>query len=396
MVYYKSKNWKKHCNKTPDLQQQKQIQIIEDVYEKLSIMQMVQLARFCEYDIPFPWLDRLKKIEKYNKMYKSASTLEGCILKFGEKEGKKRYEQACNKKAHTIDNYVKLYGEIKGREKFAEKCENNKGNKTIERFVKKYGDADGRKRFRLMREKEKKKHTLESYIQKYGEDEGVILYNEKIMKLHFGSSKEGFIKKYGVIDGPKKMKQAKDHKSLQSFKRKYGEKEGAEKYEKHIELCRFRNTKDFYISKYGIELGERKYLHWCTHSAIGVSGFSKISQQLFELIDSNTENTYYAIKNKEFHKQHKKRSFFYDYVNVDRKKVIEFNGDVFHGNPDIYRNTDKPNPYNDLTCEQIWIEDAEKQAIIKNLGFDVLVIWEKDYNEKPDETIEKCKQHLYG
>ena len=81
----------------------------------------------------------------------------------------------------------------------------------------------------------------------------------------------------------------------------------------------------------------------------------------------------------------------------DRKKIIEFNGDIFHGNPSIFSKDDKPNPFDKkITCEDMWRNDKRKIDFIKEEGFEVLTIWENDYRLNKNEIIEKCKKFLYG
>lgn len=68
--------------------------------------------------------------------------------------------------------------------------------------------------------------------------------------------------------------------------------------------------------------------------------------------------------------------FFVDYYIKDYNVVIEFNGDVFHGNPEIFNENDKPNPYNQaLTDKQIWESDNQRIMWLKeNYNVSVIVV----------------------
>jgi very-short-patch-repair endonuclease len=69
----------------------------------------------------------------------------------------------------------------------------------------------------------------------------------------------------------------------------------------------------------------------------------------------------------------------YDFVLTDIKICIEFNGNCFHANPNLYKKDDTPNPYNKLlTSESIWLQDKIKTDLIKNQGYMCYNIWESD------------------
>ncbi len=63
------------------------------------------------------------------------------------------------------------------------------------------------------------------------------------------------------------------------------------------------------------------------------------------------------------------------------KTIFEFYGDCFHGNPKLYRRTDKPHPFRDLTAYALYRKTMDREAYLKSLGYTVVSIWEKDYRE---------------
>jgi hypothetical protein len=131
-------------------------------------------------------------------------------------------------------------------------------------------------------------------------------------------------------------------------------------------------------------------------------GYSKISQTLFnELVknynDVELDNIYYWTKNKEFFIKTEKSFLLYDFTDIKNKKIIEYNGDQYHGNPAIYNDNDLPHPYNKskgFTAKCLWEKDKIKVDIAKNKGFDVLIVWESEYKKDREGTIKKCINFL--
>ena len=126
-----------------------------------------------------------------------------------------------------------------------------------------------------------------------------------------------------------------------------------------------------------------------------------MSQELFKEIENNyneddRDYLFYATKNKEFTLKNEKGFYYkYDFCDLKRRKLIEFNGDIYHWNPLLYEETDKPNPYHkDKTCKELWENDEKKKVKANENGFEEFVVWEKDYRNNPEETINKCLKFL--
>ena len=69
------------------------------------------------------------------------------------------------------------------------------------------------------------------------------------------------------------------------------------------------------------------------------------------------------------------------------KKIIEFNGDYWHKNPKIYSESDEG-------VKDKWEYDRNRLSELKSLGYDVLVVWEMDYRNNPNDVIANCLNHL--
>ncbi len=46
------------------------------------------------------------------------------------------------------------------------------------------------------------------------------------------------------------------------------------------------------------------------------------------------------------------------------------------------------------SAKEVWEYDSKRIDILRNKGFNVLVVWEKDYSENKDLIIEECNNFL--
>ena len=80
----------------------------------------------------------------------------------------------------------------------------------------------------------------------------------------------------------------------------------------------------------------------------------------------------------------------YDFVVLDNKKIIEFNGDKFHANPNKFKSSDIPLKFLKKTSEEIWLLDKIKIEKAISNGFDVKIIWESDYLKNKNQILLEC------
>jgi peroxiredoxin len=60
--------------------------------------------------------------------------------------------------------------------------------------------------------------------------------------------------------------------------------------------------------------------------------------------------------------------------------VFEFHGDVFHGNPLVFKDRENCHPFRkSVTAKQLYQETIKREEVIESLGYKVVVIWESDY-----------------
>lgn len=81
------------------------------------------------------------------------------------------------------------------------------------------------------------------------------------------------------------------------------------------------------------------------------------------------------------------KTFFPDTLCLRDMIIIEFFGNFWHANPDIYSKDDVI--FDGITAKDIWLRDKERIDFLKKSGYDVYVVLEKDYRDNPELTISK-------
>ena len=104
---------------------------------------------------------------------------------------------------------------------------------------------------------------------------------------------------------------------------------------------------------------------------------------------------FFEEKNKEYTLKNDNNFYYrYDFCDLNKRKFIEFNGDIYHANPKMFKPSDKPNPFRNKTAEELWKIDEDKKAIAERNGFKEFVVWEKDYRENKEKIINECLNFL--
>ena len=85
--------------------------------------------------------------------------------------------------------------------------------------------------------------------------------------------------------------------------------------------------------------------------------------------------------------------YYPDFLIYSKKKIIEFFGDYWHCNPNIYESTF----YNKVlqkSANDVWKHDNERIHNIISEGYDVLIIWENEIIENFNDCMEKCIEFI--
>lgn len=271
-----------------------------------------------------------------------------------------------------------------------EKRANNRGEKIKESFDKKYeNDKDFHKK--------RSHNTKEFWMNKGFSEEESIKKSEEVMKMIH----EKTFKKFK--DNPEKYDDIRTSQLKYWLKKGYNYKKAKEKLKERqrtftLEKC---------IKKYGKVKGKKIYndrqKHWSEliEKKYQNGEFSKTSKNHFSYLEIELiENIIFKLKLKKFYSALNENQFYrrinnitYSYDFVYKNKIIEFNGDYWHCNPDFY-NKNFFHKHKQMFAYEIWKYDKIKKENIENEGFVVLIIWENEYKQNKEKTIQDCIDFL--
>ena len=260
-------------------------------------------------------------------------------------------------------------------------------------IVKKMGSNFSKENFENFlefRKKHKRDHSSKKYFQiVYGKD-WKEKYNEFCEKISEANSLKGYIKKYGKKEGRKKwneyIKKQRFNASKEFYIKKYGKEKGLKKWNKYCEKQSFNSSEVGFIKRYGEEEGKRRYKNKMDKWTRSNSSVSKESLRFFDKLNSLLEDNLIYGQGKELKLSDGKHNYFYD-AYYQNKYIIEFHGDVFHGNPEKFGPDDHCHPFDkNITAKQLWEYDAEKKKVAEDNGYIYICFWE---HEKPEDAYKK-------
>jgi len=349
---------------------------------------------------------KIKYVEYYNEL----------VSKYGEEDGLKKYKSFL--RSSTLETYIIKFGEKRGTDKFNNK---KKSGISLEKMIEKYGEKDGTNRYNNWLSKIRQ--DLPNFIKRYGEKDGLKKYNEfkdncivktkikenpnskynnrlhntryeffleenngdinkakkQLIKRQRTSDLKSFIKKHGLIEGEKKYKLANKKKSnnIKNFIRLYGDVEGNRRYFNYIKKLKYIHSEKYYLDKYGEIEGKVRWVELINKKTNNfINGQSKIGDEfcnnLFNEIKKDVDDKYYFYENeyKFFIHDEEYKIIQPDFLIKESKIVVEFYGDYWHRNPEIY---------NDDISKIIREKDEERIKKIESLGYIIYIIWEKEY-----------------
>lgn len=77
---------------------------------------------------------------------------------------------------------------------------------------------------------------------------------------------------------------------------------------------------------------------------------------------------------------HDGKRYYVDGFCEETNTIYEFNGDLYHGNPDIY-DPNAINSFNKLRYGELYKRTIEREKLFRDIGFNVISIWENDYRK---------------
>jgi len=125
--------------------------------------------------------------------YRTSGSLISYQKRYGEVEGKLRYDEFCAKSANTKEKYKEKYGD-NWEEKWNDYLK-TKDSMSLEFHIKKYGKDLGLKKYQ--ERLNSVEQSLDKMIERYGEVEGTKKFNEMNEKRSYSCSTDGLIEKFG-------------------------------------------------------------------------------------------------------------------------------------------------------------------------------------------------------
>jgi len=247
--------------------------------------------------------------------------------------------------------------------------------------------------------------TLDNLIIKHGIENGTVAWEEYCRKQSETNTFEYKQEKYGWTKKQFNEYNKTRSTTLENLIIRHGEVEGKDMWKKYIDRQRYTCSLDYFLKEYGEDIGREKYRNFAEKRVESnfEFGYSEISQKIFHKIKEkiDKEYTYYYADdyNREKMFNDDLKYYLIDFYIKELNIAIEFNGDLFHANPEKFDEYDKPNPFDkELLAKTIWEKDRIKIDFVKTKVREVIIVWEKELKEKgiellTDELVEKIKTY---
>lgn len=263
---------------------------------------------------------------------------------------------------------------------------------TLSRMIERYGDIEGSKKYEEYRTKQSVKNTFEFKRDLYGwSQEDFKQYNKSR-----SVTLENCIRRHGETEGRTVFntyceKQAYAGVSLEYFQERYGKELGEAEYNRINALK--ANTLENYVNRYGWEDGPRLFKEYVESRP--TIFFSKLGLEFCEIVSTMIDDecrfgeSEFGIYDKVMGRYYK-----YDFCIPNKRKIIEFNGDYWHADPNRYGPNDLIGRGEKRRASEIWESDEQKLACARTEGYDILVVWESEFLNDRERTLIKCVEFL--
>lgn len=224
----------------------------------------------------------------------------------------------------------------------------------------------------------------------YGDDESIELSQNR----HNDNSNKGSTNLKNKPKGTQKnySKRSKQYWLNRGFNEFEAEKKVAE-HQTNFSL-------DICVAKYGEEKGKliwkRRQDKWQTTLNLKSEEEQKEINRKKTTINGSVsvaeqEITHYLIEHGLLVKTQENVTGRYVADFVIDNKVVEYFGDFWHCNPEVYDATFL-NTKTDMFAEEVWEKDEMRLRCIRDAGYDILVVWEKDYKKDKENVLNKIKE----
>ncbi len=355
----------------------------ERAFHVLNELYSVPVCKHCKKETKF--LNSVKGYQTFcsNKCageYKKKNFKKVFIEKYGEVEGKIKYEEFKKSRKHDLEFYITKYGNegLNKYESFRKKMSYINSKKryieegrledfftllkikipTLERFMEKYGKKEGK--IKYIEKENKRKQTLKNYIAKYGEEKGKEIWKRNCAN-HRNRALDVLIKKHGLI-------------------------KGVEIYKDFANKIKATHTLKWYIDKYGEEKGQimfdKRYGTPCKASKRSLKYFIP----LYKLLRGKRllrEDLKFGLKGS---REMRLNNYYYDFTICSKKIIFEYNGIHVHPKPtwlkdDIEKWNRWRNLWTKKSADECLKRQQDKIKLANEKGFTVIELWSDESYE---------------
>ena len=150
-----------------------------------------------------------------------------------------------------------------------------------------------------------------------------------------------------------------------------------------------QSVKDKSLKTFLDRYKKEPWLYKITSRGRGV--VSNLNKKVFKiLVDNNLDfDIEFKLKNP------KARYYAYNIILKNSNKIIEVNGDYWHGNPKLYKADDLllKGSSQEITYKEKWAKDKKKIRFARNRGYKIIVIWEHDLKNNYDRVLQKILKY---
>lgn len=317
-----------------------------------------------------------------------ASVKQAWIKKYGEEEGLRIWNEHCTavyKNRFSLNWFIDKYGETIGPIKYKEHCSKLSVGYDV---LKARGRTEEEIQAIKKRHSDKSKNDLETFIKRYGDQEGKIKYEQycRTQQLISKRTLEYWLKETNG-DKEKAIQLLSDYqrRDLNWYIAQFGEIDGHQKFQASNK--KKGRTLENYINKYGIDEGYIRYANACKNNKDNQSGCFdskgqlEVEEYLRGIFDNvkGARNETGIILTEDERSSGIKNNIMYPDMIVNDKVVVNYHGDFYHANPEIYKDPTEIIPRIKKSVHDIHRIDFEKDTILRNRGYFVITVWESEW-----------------
>jgi len=262
--------------------------------------------------------------------------------------------------AVTQDNLIRKYGEEEGKARWNDYRQKQAYTNSFEHKEKKHGWSQDQ----FNSYNSSRAQTLEKMIARFGEEVGAANWEAYCLRQAYTNTKSYFIEKYGHKTGTARYLEINAKKSIPN---------------NPLLLATHLNISEEEATQI---IMSRKSSHHC----------SNLENEFALLLESELGFSLdHTSLNSPFGKWSDLLNSYVVYDIVHKNCIIEFNGDYWHANPKIYAETAT---IRGKAAIDIWNRDMLKLKTATDSGFKILTIWEQEFKGNKAETIKRAAEWM--